>query len=56
MLPPPASMRILTHTPIPASPPWHFPILDHQALPGPMASLPIIVQQSLPLLHIWLEP
>jgi hypothetical protein len=44
----PASMRVLPHLPISASPPWHSPALGHQAFPRPRASPYIDVQQGHP--------
>jgi len=41
---PPASMRVLPHSPTPHSLPWHFPTLGHQTFTGPMASPPIDAQ------------
>ena len=29
ILPPPASMMVLTYPPTPASPPWNYPTLGH---------------------------
>jgi hypothetical protein len=52
---PPASMRVFPYPPTLASLPWHSPTLGHPAFPGPMASLPIDVQQGHPLLHMWLK-
>ena len=55
-IPPPASMRVLTHPPTPASLPLHCPALGHRAFTGPRASLPIDAEQGHPLLHMQLEP
>jgi hypothetical protein len=59
-LPSPASMKVLphppTHPPTPALPPWHSPVLGHQAPLCPRASPPTDVQQGHPRPHMWLEP
>ena len=56
ILPPPASMRVLSHPHNhPTSPPWHCPTLGHQAFTGPRASPPIDVTQGHPLLNMQLE-
>jgi hypothetical protein len=52
----PASMRLLPHPPTPVFPPWHSPILGHQASSGPRASPPTDVQQGYPLSHMLPEP
>ena len=57
ILPPPASMRVLTHWPTHSSlPSWYSPTLWHEAFPWPRASLPIVIPQGHPLLHMQLEP
>jgi hypothetical protein len=54
--PPPASMRVCTHSPTPASLPSQSLTLGHRVFTGPRASSPIDARQGHPLLHIQLEP
>ena len=45
ILPPPVSVRVLTH--LPTSLPWHSPTVGHGAFPGPMASPALMFDKAI---------
>jgi hypothetical protein len=52
---PPDSMRVFPHPPNPSFQSWHSSTLENQLSQDLRASPPVDVQQSHPLLHMWLE-